>query len=121
MSRLAAGPTTAVRSTSGDQPPASPKGARPARLLKQAKESSELEKLTAEVQELRDTVKRLEEQQSIMIMALLDRDDVQRKLRAIIAAEMASSRSYSLAPDFKVAETATETASEPQSTGRCDR
>lgn len=49
-----------------------------------------MEKLKAEVEQLKCTVARLEEEQSAMAAALFSREDFQRNLRSLIAAEVAS-------------------------------
>lgn len=56
---------------------------------------SELERLRTEVEQLKHTVARLEEQQSTMLAALLNSEDLQHRLRSLVAAEMASERGAS--------------------------
>lgn len=77
----AAGPKATV------QLPSNRVGSKPPRPSSQ---DSEVEKLKTEIEQLKATVSRLDEQQSSMLMALLSREDFQHQLRSLIAAEIAS-------------------------------
>lgn len=77
------------------QLPASRGGAKPTHPSKEEPGSSEVERLKKEVEQLKLTVARMEEQQSTMLLALLNREDFQQQLRSLIAAEVASTRSLS--------------------------